>query len=266
MRETAVTFPRAIPNWWPDDRTYYLDGLGRLALIARYEANFAYWPGEDGKYEPVGTYIAAVYDTVPSCKYDPVGRLIDPCGSSPDRFTYDGDNIVRTGEDEDEYAWTFIHGPGIDDPIMAHRKQSASDHLYIYYVTDGNGRQLAVGDSVGHDYANPDETDPTAAGSDADEYLSNGGKYAGGMHDSYGFEPERHPSTTAPDLSFFRNRWFDQKTGRWTQEDPLGAAAGTNLYNYVGNNPTLYTDPFGLCPEEDRDDDGLCPGGLSVEQ
>jgi len=108
---------------------------------------------------------------------------------------------------------------------MAHRKQSASDHLYLYYVTDGNGRQLAVGDAVGYDYANPDETDPTAAGSDADEYLSNGGKYAGGMHDSFGFQPERHPSTTAPDLSFFRNRWFDQKTGRWTQEDPLGAAA-----------------------------------------
>lgn len=26
------------------------------------------------------------------------------------------------------------------------------------------------------------------------------------------------------------------------------------------------SDPFGLCPEEDRDEDGFCPGGLTVEQ
>ena len=31
--------------------------------------------------------------------------------------------------------------------------------------------------------------------------------------------------------------------------DPLGFAAGdTNLYRYVGNTPTNYTDPMGLAP------------------
>ncbi|MGI9038096.1 MAG: RHS repeat-associated core domain-containing protein, partial [Gemmatimonadota bacterium] len=54
-------------------------------------------------------------------------------------------------------------------------------------------------------------------------------------------------NTNLPGLSFFRNRFYDQNTGRWLQEDPLGLAAGTNLYQYVGNNPASYTDPFGLC-------------------
>ncbi len=49
------------------------------------------------------------------------------------------------------------------------------------------------------------------------------------------------------DISFFRNRFYDQVTGRWTQEDPVGVAGGINLYGFNGNNPVAYTDPFGLC-------------------
>ncbi len=32
----------------------------------------------------------------------------------------------------------------------------------------------------------------------------------------------------APGLSFFRSRVYDQETGRWTQEDPIGLAGGIN--------------------------------------
>lgn len=35
------------------------------------------------------------------------------------------------------------------------------------------------------------------------------------------------------------------------QEDPLGVAGGLNLYQFNGNNPVTFTDPFGLCPPED---------------
>jgi len=56
----------------------------------------------------------------------------------------------------------------------------------------------------------------------------------------------RAESQQAPGLSFYRNRYYDQNTGRWTQEDPVGIAGGINLYSYVGNNPAVSTDPFGL--------------------
>jgi uncharacterized protein RhaS with RHS repeats len=49
-------------------------------------------------------------------------------------------------------------------------------------------------------------------------------------------------------LSFFRNRFYDQQSGRWTQEDPIGVAGGVNLYQFNGNNPVTFTDPFGLDP------------------
>jgi RHS repeat-associated protein len=43
------------------------------------------------------------------------------------------------------------------------------------------------------------------------------------------------------------NRWYDAASGKWLSEDPIGFAAGdANLYRYVGNSPTLATDPNGL--------------------
>ena len=67
-------------------------------------------------------------------------------------------------------------------------------------------------------------------------------------------------------LSFFRNRFYDQATGRWTQEDPIGVAGGINLYAYVGNNPVTFSDPFGLCADSLHDKNGKCPGGLTDSQ
>jgi hypothetical protein len=47
-------------------------------------------------------------------------------------------------------------------------------------------------------------------------------------------------------LYYNRARYLDPTTGRWTTQDPLGFAAGdANLYRYVGNTPTLATDPSG---------------------
>jgi len=48
-------------------------------------------------------------------------------------------------------------------------------------------------------------------------------------------------------LAFYRARYYDPRRQRFVSEDPLGFAAGdTNLFAYVGNAPTRYTDPLGL--------------------
>ena len=48
-----------------------------------------------------------------------------------------------------------------------------------------------------------------------------------------------------------RNRQYDPKTGRFTQEDPIGLAGGANLYGFASGDAVNFGDPFGLCPDDD---------------
>jgi RHS repeat-associated protein len=63
-------------------------------------------------------------------------------------------------------------------------------------------------------------------------------------------QPLRFPGQYADSESgLFYNHWrtYDPATGRFTQPDPIGLAAGDmGLYNYVGSNPLMYIDPNGL--------------------
>jgi RHS repeat-associated protein len=47
-------------------------------------------------------------------------------------------------------------------------------------------------------------------------------------------------------LHYYRARYYDAGVGRFISVDPIGFDAGdSNLYRYVGNSPTMYTDPTG---------------------
>lgn len=120
----------------------------------------------------------------------------------------------------------------------------------FYWVTDGSGRELAAGVANG-----------SLGGADRTDYLFNGGKFAGGSQNSNSFGSSRFESPIAPGFSSYRNRIYDQSTGRWTQEDPIGVAGGVNLYQFNGNNPVAYTDPFGLKECEQRGNCSQADGG-----
>lgn len=48
------------------------------------------------------------------------------------------------------------------------------------------------------------------------------------------------------DLLYMRHRWYDATLQRFISRDPIGLYGGNNVYVYVGNDPTLRTDPRGL--------------------
>ena len=43
--------------------------------------------------------------------------------------------------------------------------------------------------------------------------------------------------------------FYDYKTGRWLNQDPIGSQDGPNLYAYVHSNPINRMDSFGLCAD-----------------
>ncbi|MCC3529453.1 MAG: RHS repeat-associated core domain-containing protein [Microcoleus sp. PH2017_22_RUC_O_B] len=48
---------------------------------------------------------------------------------------------------------------------------------------------------------------------------------------------------------YYNSRYYDPQVGRFISEDTVGFAGGdANLYRYVGNSPTNYTDPSGEIP------------------
>ncbi|MGB8472831.1 MAG: RHS repeat-associated core domain-containing protein [Candidatus Acidiferrum sp.] len=53
--------------------------------------------------------------------------------------------------------------------------------------------------------------------------------------------------TVRTGLSYYRARYYDPNTGRFTSEDPLGFRGGdANFFRIVQNRSTMFTDPFGL--------------------
>jgi hypothetical protein len=49
---------------------------------------------------------------------------------------------------------------------------------------------------------------------------------------------------------YMRNRYYDPKTGQFTQPDPIGLAGGLNAFGFANGDPVSYSDPYGLfkCP------------------
>jgi uncharacterized protein RhaS with RHS repeats len=46
-----------------------------------------------------------------------------------------------------------------------------------------------------------------------------------------------------------RNRYYDPRTGQFTQQDPIGLAGGLNTYGFANGDPVSYSDPYGLLAE-----------------
>src|SRR5262249_6444701 len=75
-----------------------------------------------------------------------------------------------------------------------------------------------------------------------DDVITSGG--ASLVANPFTFTGRRQDAETG--LFYDRARYYDTTLGRFLSRDPLGAPDGSSLYQYVGDNPTDGTDPYGL--------------------
>jgi len=157
--------------------------------------------------------------------YDPNGRRVTKvaAGVTTD-WTYAGEDMLR--ETRGATTLKYVHGPGIDEPLA---------------IDDGSGLTYLHADGLGSVVA---MTNAAGAVSLVRRYDAWGNLESGAATDGYAFTGREWDSETG--LYYYRARYYDPTLGRFISEDPLGFIAGTNFHEYVGSNPVVYGDPFGL--------------------
>ncbi|MEM7315626.1 MAG: RHS repeat-associated core domain-containing protein, partial [Planctomycetota bacterium] len=151
---------------------------------------------------------------------------------------------------EESLTARFVHGFGVDE-VLAERhyvaavgrpsgQSWADSELVLWALTDhlGSVTQLAEYDSNLDTVSIVKELAYDGFGNvvhDSDDSVENRFGYTGRVFDA------------DIGLNYHRARWFDNQTGHWISQDPIGFAAGdTNLQRYVGNSPTGFVDPSGF--------------------
>ena len=221
-------------------RTFWYDGLGRRILMRADSASGATSSGEQGLWR---------YWWIDDNVF--VKTFNTPVAGEEDR---DWPSIRRASDDTVSTGEWFFYAPGADNllgsiaPLLARTRR----HLF---VRDYRGSVIQT-----------TYEDGQALGISADWYQPFGGQSTGST--AKATEPGYNGHESAGGLIYMRNRWYDPNSGRFTQQDPIGFAGGSNLYGYTGGDPVNYSDPFGLCPK-DAGGDGKteefddCPEGSS---
>ncbi|HXZ80981.1 MAG TPA: RHS repeat-associated core domain-containing protein [Terriglobales bacterium] len=146
-------------------------------------------------------------------------------------YTYDGDNLIEETNASGTFVARYTPGINIDEPL------GRSGTSLNFYNADGLGSITSLTDS---------------AGASASTYtygaFGNLSAYSGAVVNSYRYTAREFDQETG--LYYYRARYYDPNISKFISEDPIRFESGYNLYGYVNNRPTFFTDPLGLFSKE----------------
>lgn len=232
---------------------YTFDALDRLATVAAGSGPLANY------------YYDAHHRRVRKVVNDLGGGLGGIDGDAPAGTTdycYDGPEVLeeRDPTNGDAVLRQFVWGEGEDD-LTQQREYAGGQQNNYYPMTDHLGRTVALMDGQGNVicafdtdaygrtlvYINPGPDGQWFT--DDDVLLSKQTAEAGNVPPlcPYVFTGQRLDLESK--LYYYKARHYNPSLGRFVQRDPIGYAAGMNLYEYCGGMPTAATDPSGKHPE-----------------
>jgi RHS repeat-associated protein len=214
--------------------------------------------------------------------YGENGNIREITGSNPLSASYDPENRL-TGLTLNGVATTYTYnGLGFRTKALSGTQTRNFHHDTsgrLLFVTDGEGtittcyiysgrRLSAMVTSDGQTYFyHFDKTGNTIALTDGNGNIAAAYAYepfgrianqTGAVANPFTFVGASGVMDEGNGLFFMKNRYYDAKTGKFLQKDPIGFSGGqSNLYAYVGNNPLNRIDPDGLVPFEARLDYAL---------
>lgn len=187
--------------------------------------------------------------------YDSLGRRIirsvqdhlAPTKSYTRKFIYERQNILAVLDDENNFVSGYVHGEGIDDPILM--------------VTDINGDGEFEVLSIVKDHQNSVRFILNDAGGILQEieYSAYGETKIVNRDQNYK-KLENIFYYTSRELEretgeyFYRARFYDPSIQKFLSEDPLGFRGGDkNFYRYSKNKPLTKRDPLGLYSDKEKE-------------
>jgi RHS repeat-associated protein len=168
--------------------------------------------------------------TLATFGYDGAGRRISKTLSgTTTKLVFDGWNPIQEQNAGGTPTANLIPGLGLDQLFV--RTDASTRSL----LTDALGSVIALADTSG-----------VVRTSYTYEPFGKTGTSGQASSNLYRFTGREDDSTGGLSLYGFRARSYSPVTQRFVSEDPIGVAGGdVNLYSYVGDAPTEYTDPQG---------------------